>query len=70
MLTVKDLPLSKKDRTRMLDIKSRVLLGMHVSREDKQWVLDTVARVQVALPESVVNAAAREGLHTSHVAVA
>lgn len=67
MLKVKELGLSKKDSTRMLDIKSRVLLGMHVSREDKQWVLDTVARLKVAIPASVVGAAAKEGLQTNHV---
>lgn len=69
MLEINSLPLSKSDRTRLLDIKSRVLLGMHVSLEDRQWVLDTVARTQVPVSAKAVAQAAREGLRTDHVRV-
>lgn len=69
MLTVNELALNTADRQRLLDIKSRVLLGMHVSREDRQWVLDTVARTQVPVSARVVEQAAREGLRTDHINV-
>ena len=70
MLKVNELNISAADRKRLLDIKSRKLLGMHVSRKDSQWVLDVAARVKEPIPATVLAKAAKEGYDISKVAVA
>lgn len=62
--------ISKAEYARLMDIKSRKLLGMHVSRDDAQWVLDLAARVREPIPSSVLNSAAAQGYATEHVTVA
>lgn len=69
-MKVNELNISAADRKRLLDIKSRKLLGMHVSREDAQWVLDVAARAKEPIPARVLAQALKEGYDISKVAVA
>lgn len=69
MLKIAELGLNKEDYMRMLDIKSCVLLGTPISREDRQWVLDTAARVKKPLSAKVIAQAQKEGYNTTGVLV-
>lgn len=69
MLQINHMPLPADTRARLKDIKSKVLLGMHVTKEERQWVLNTVAQAQTPIPRAIVQAAANEGLSTEGIIV-